>query len=319
VPPIKPMLANGLEWDQIPTKAAGYLMEPKLDGWRCVVHVENGRVELTSRTGKSFTEKVFDNLLEQFRSIGDNYVMDGELAFITNDVYLVSDYPATASVLGSLPSEAHRKQREYAEKHHRVLQFVAFDMLQAGGVPLVELPQGTRTHTLRSALRDVWKHQSTPDIAFVPQSPFFREDVYTNIVEAGGEGVVLKNPNAPYTPSKRPANVWYKIKKFETMDVIITGFTPGEGKYKDQIGAIEFSLWYPGEGEKPGVRKYIGKCSGIDDAMREDMTLNKQDYMYKVMEIRYFGQVGANSDGLRHPQFIRMRHDKIEEECFFGR
>jgi hypothetical protein len=34
-----------------------------------------------------------------------------------------------------------------------------------------------------------------------------------------------------------------------------------------------------------------------------------------VMEIRHFGQVGKDQVGYRHPQFIRMRPDKDQEEC----
>jgi ATP-dependent DNA ligase len=319
--PVKPMLANGLAWDQIETKAAGYPMEPKLDGWRCIVHVKNGHVELYSRTGKPFTEKVFISLLEQFRSIGSNYIMDGELAYLADERLLITDYAKTASVLGSGPDEAHRKQYAIAEENNLVgvgayLQFVAFDMLQAGGHSLIETPQGTRTLVLRTTLKDTWESgQPTPEIQYVPQWSMFSDNTYEAIVLAGGEGVVLKNPLASYHPGKRPANVWFKVKKFDTLDVIITGFKPGQGKYTGQVGALEFSLWIRDEEGNPVGRRVMGYCRGFDDGLCRDMTDNFDQYRDTVMEIRHFGQVGKDQVGYRHPQFIRMRPDKDQEEC----
>jgi len=42
-------------------------------------------------------------------------------------------------------------------------------------------------------------------------------------------------------PGGRPANNWYKCKKSATYDVVIMGFTEGQGKFVNGIGARR--LW----------------------------------------------------------------------------
>lgn len=315
--PVKPMLANGLDWDQIPNKAAGFDMEPKIDGWRCIVHVVDGEVNLYSRTGKPFTEKVHQDLITQFRQVGMNYVMDGELAIFKDDNWLVSDYSATASVLGSGPDVALYKQSRIYEESGRQLKFAAFDFLQAAGSSLADLPQGERRRLMKVVLEDAWKTDGVSHVFPVPSHQGFDDGIYSDIVAHGGEGVMLKHPNALYVPGKRPANYWFKVKKFDTMDVIITGFKPGEGKYAGMVGSLEFSLWRLDTEGKPVARERVGFCRGFDDALCHSMTVNFDAYKYKVMEIRYFGQVGATTEGLRHPQFIRLRPDKSELDCTF--
>lgn len=354
-----PMQANPVDpFDDGDRKAAqvknGYVMEPKLDGWRCIAQRIDGKVDLFSRTGKSFTDKVPHIVAELeawptgVSGTGD-FVLDGELGYVDSIETLVTgtgdsdkftyvgwpifDYNATARMLGSDPAEAVRKDEAEWVGNRRRIRFFVFDVLREPSVHITFIaPWGARRETLQqfmSARAGVATH--TRMITCLSE---WDEKVYEAYVLAGGEGVMLKNPNAGYTPTKRPANVWYKVKKFETMDVVIRPtndpmlnfsipYLEGQGKYEGQVGAILFGAYeeYSGEGppicEPPGLQwKYLGKCSGMDDVTRRDMTDNwEEKYAGKVIEIRYFGKIGRDTDGLRHPQFIRMRPDKDPHEC----
>jgi ATP-dependent DNA ligase len=135
----------------------------------------------------------------------------------------------------------------------------------------------------------------------VPFSRTWNEPTYRDYVDCGGEGVVLKNPNARYVIGKRPANNWYKVKKFQTLDVVITGFTDGQGKYEGQIGAIIF--------KDPTGR--VGRCSGMDDATRLGLSAAvHSEIVGSVIEIRHWGHSGQGEEGYRFPQFVRFRPDK---------
>jgi bifunctional non-homologous end joining protein LigD len=322
---MKPMQANPVTLEEIQSKrrCVGYAMEPKLDGWRCLASFDTqGRVTLVTRTGKDLTNKVpaIVDELERYYSVsfapGTKLVLDGEIGFVDKmwGNWPIFDYATTCSVLGSGIGTALLKQEVVLKESNRRPTFWIFDVLHysatSAGVPggrdvYVDTmsPLYKRRHFLMHEL--LGPESLHPWYAFhdvgtlirpVLNEAEFNERAYIEYVEAGGEGVMLKNPDAKYLEGKRPANHWYKLKKFETMDVVITGFQPAkEGKYEGLIGAVTF------EG---------GKCSGMDDHTRELMTMSPTNYIGHVMEIRHFGQVGKDKEGYRHPQFIRMRPDK---------
>ena len=82
-----------------------------------------------------------------------------------------------------------------------------------------------------------------------------------------------------------------------------------EGKYEGQIGALELAVY------NDGVIWPIGKCSGMEDSVRRDMTdmALHGELKYKVIEVKY-NDVTKNKK-LRHPRFICWRPDKPKEAC----
>src|SRR5690606_36916126 len=101
-----------------------------------------------------------------------------------------------------------------------------------------------------------------------------------------------------------------KVKVEHTLDAVIIGFKPGEGKYADTIGAIEFAQY------RNGVLEPRGFCSGMDDATRYAIGANPEAYVGRVIEVKHFGLVTeADLEGLRHPNFIGFRDDKAPDEC----
>ena len=144
--------------------------------------------------------------------------------------------------------------------------------------------------------------------------------------EAGREGIVLKNLFSTYkqgTPTRdsKPANHWYKVKKKDTVDVIITGSEPPEKYYRDTTtGVYDFNRltkpyingWFGSINfqfkDENGIMKY-GSCSGLTDEMRERLCNGSHGisdlFIGRVMEVEYMEKT---SDGnLRHPRFIRIR------------
>lgn len=79
-------------------------------------------------------------------------------------------------------------------------------------------------------------------------------------VEAhGGEGLVVRDPKAPYTTGRSDRAL--KVVSFETMEGRVVGYRPGKGKYVGMTGALEVEL-------ADGRRLFLG--SGLSDAQRLD-------------------------------------------------
>lgn len=85
------------------------------------------------------------------------------------------------------------------------------------------------------------------------------EEIYermTEVLKAGGEGVIVRNPAAPWTP-KRTRHV-LKVKNILDAEAAVVGYIAGQGKHLGRLGALMVQ-W-------EGKRFKIG--TGFDDAER---------------------------------------------------
>jgi ATP-dependent DNA ligase len=296
MPPLEPMLATPTDIEIARTRQANWFMEEKLDGFRCIITRHHGdNTTLTSRSGKSFTEKVplLTKLLTE--TLPPRTVLDCELGYPSEANTDIIDFNTTARVLGSGPVVAIWKQQELASTGRHLIPYV-FDVLYWENQNLLGEPLWERrTWLARVRSQGVCYPVHTYDK--------FHENIYDSYVLSGGEGVMLKNPNAHYHPGKRPSQVWVKLKKFETDDAYATGqVLMGKGKYEGQVGAMYFMT--DGGG--------TGKCSGMDDLTRQHITHMhfRRQLEGKAFEVKWYGKVGKDQGGLRHPQFVRWRPDK---------
>jgi hypothetical protein len=119
----------------------------------------------------------------------------------------------------------------------------------------------------------------------------------------GYEGWVLKDTQY---------SGWYKVKKVQMIDCIITGVQEGEGKFKGLIGSLEVSV-YKGKELVP-----VASVSGMPDTERKELTKKFRTYnlLGKVVEVKY--QEVASQNRLRHPRYSRMRSDKPAKECIWS-
>jgi ATP-dependent DNA ligase len=297
--PLEPMLAHPTDIELARTRQKQWAMEPKLDGVRCIITRHRTKLTLTSRSGKSYTEKL-PRLVEQlFDLLPPQTVLDCELGYPVarfDSALPCLDFNRTMRVLGSGPDVAFNKWRLNLPD---VITPYVFDVLYWEGEDLTEQPLWDRR------VKVDWLHDEL-DMVVTPYMEYFDEATYNAYVDAGGEGVMLNNPNGRYQPGKRPSQNWYKLKKYDTVDAHLTGqVLPGQGKYEGGVGAVYFKTE---EGD-------TGKCSGMDDLTREHMTAMWLQGILegKAIEVKYFGRVGQGEEGLRHPNFVRWRPDKDKE------
>lgn len=119
--------------------------------------------------------------------------------------------------------------------------------------------------------------------------------------ERGGEGIILKRVEAPFSPDKRNYDLM-KIKEEVTLDLLVTGLENGQGKYDGCVGALICK-------DKKGNTHYI---SGMTDEQRWEWVRNSAAIVGKVVEVK---AMKVNTDGsLREPRFKAIRYDKTVKD-----
>jgi bifunctional non-homologous end joining protein LigD len=307
-----------------------WIMEEKIDGHRGLLHFGKSldRAYLTSRRISTVTKRFSENglcvphLLEEVAGFVENWgpgytVIDGEI------VVEGGAFENVQSVMGSKPENAIAWQEANTKA-----MFIAYDILWVDSQDLRGEPYYNRMISLKSLLlRDQFEfiriHEGQSTYGGV-------QAFFESVVAAGGEGIVIKDVMAKYGQG-----VW-KLKGVDTFDVVISGFQDGKGKFKELIGAVEFSCF---EGEEL-VR--VGKCSGMEDGAvrwafegdkgkdsgnylipcmdgpgpegsRSWFTHHRDSLIGTVIEVKSSGLTAKGK--LRHPRFMRTRPDKDKTMC----
>lgn len=111
------------------------------------------------------------------------------------------------------------------------------------------------------------------------------------VVSLGGEGLIVRDPDAIYTPG-RSASI-LKVKRFQDAEAIVTGYVPGRGRNVGRLGALVVRA-------PDGTEFRIG--SGFTDAERQNPPAIGTLVTYKYH--------GFHPSGIpRFPVYMRIRPD----------
>ena len=169
------------------------MMEPKWDGFRLLVAIDHhGRIRAWSRRGASLGDRL-DSLLAPFAATPRGTVFDAELvALSSRDGRAVQDFAAVFRA--TLQADAAAA---------RMLNVVAFDLLELGGDDLRALSWVKRTALLREAF------PAGDRLRLIQTRPASRA-AHDQLVAIGFEGSVLKRPGSAYRPGRQ--TTWRKYK-----------------------------------------------------------------------------------------------------------
>jgi DNA ligase-1 len=278
------------------------LVEPKLDGVRCitVVDFESRTVTQYTRNGKELVN--FPHIVKAFEDNMDNwgrsYVFDGEVV---------------STSFQALMKEVHRKENVQAQDAKLQL----FDV-----VPLVEFKKGEsvmgqrrRSAFLRENFSKIFADSGCIEI--VPQREFDL-DVFTDEIEfkdynremvaAGFEGIMIKSIDGKWV-GKRSTD-WLKQKPFIEVSLEITDIEEGTGRNVGRLGAVIC------RGVDDGREILVNVGSGFTDSNRREFWDSRDTLPGQVIEVRA-DAITQNQDGtfsLRFPRFMRFRGFKIGEK-----
>ena len=272
------------------------IVERKLDGVRCLTVVDH-----ESRTVTQYTRngKVLENFghitayLEKFiDEFGRSYVLDGEIM---------------SSSFQDLMKQVHRKDNVNASD--AVLNL--FDI-----VPLVEFKQGKSVMGQRRRSQFLKNFENIFNdsgfITIVPQREFDL-DVFTDeidfrdymkeMVEAGYEGVMIKEVDAPYE-CKRTTS-WLKMKPFIEVSLAVVSVEEGTGRNQGRLGALIC------EGHDDGKFIRVNVGSGFTDEQRSELWQAKDSLIEQIVEVRADAMTQSQDSesewSLRFPRFLRFR------------
>jgi len=260
-PPIEPMLSKVAE--EIPT-AAGFLFEPKWDGFRAIVFRGGGDVHIQSRDLKPldrYFPELHDGLIA---ALPDGCVVDGEIVIATDSGL---DFDRLQLRLHPAASRAAKLAKETPSS------FVAFDLLAADGEDLRSLPFEKRRARLEKLLGRVK--------APVHLTPMTRDravaiDWLQRFEGAGLDGVMAKPATGKYEPGKR---VMFKIKHARTADCVVAGFRwhkDGEGT---RVGSLLLGLY----DDKQRLH-HVGVASAFSTKVREELVTLLEPYRKQALK-----------------------------------
>ena len=220
------------------TDGAGWLFEPKWDGYRAIVTLRGGQATLTSRNGNDLTERFREVARAVVHAVRTpSAVLDAEVCAL--------DESGTAR-FESLQSGSGR------------LVLMVFDVLVLDDEPVYMRPLTERRRLLEGVI--------DPTSDTVRVSPAFEDG--PALLEAasaqGLEGVIAKRADAPYRPGRRTPE-WQKLKLRLEDDFPIVGFTRGTGR-RAKLGALVL-----GRSEADGLHWAGNVGSGLGDGDVESL------------------------------------------------
>ena len=213
------------------------IYEIKYDGARLQIHLKASRpaeIKFYSRRLNEDTRALPD-LVAALRAAwrGGDAICEGEAVAFDPKLRKKQPFQAVLMRLGRV-HEIEAKAREIP------LKLYLFDLVYHDGADLMQRPQRERRELLRTLFRQTERVQMTEAVESdqrAAQDRFFRR-----AIKAGHEGVMAKDPDAPYTPGQRTEH-WLKLKPaFETLDVVVTGGIWGSGRRRGLLSSLVVSI-----------------------------------------------------------------------------
>jgi DNA ligase-1 len=285
-------------------------VEWKFDGARVQAHYDGDEVRLFSRNMEDVTAPLPEVVDALSAALDAPAILDGEVVAVDG----TGDPRPFQAVL-----RRFRRKHDVAKAREDVeLEFHAFDCLHADGEDLLERPLVDR-HDRLAALLEGEELVSRLRLSDEPEEV---ASIEQEALEAGHEGIMLKNPESAYTPGNRGQN-WLKRKPdVETLDCVVTGAEWGEGRRANLLGTFELSVR-----DGDGGFESIGKvATGITDEELEELTDLLEPHVRTetgtavdiepavVFEVGYEEIQSSPTYGsgyaLRFPRFLGVRDDK---------
>ncbi len=225
---IRPQLATLA--DGVP-HGTGWLHEIKLDGYRILSCVRDGRVRLLSRNGKDWTRKL-PAQANAVAALGLQSVwLDGEVVAMAPDGR--TNFQALQNAFDTSSSEA--------------LVYCLFDLAYLNGYDLHRTPLIERKRLLAALVAD---GAAGEQIRYSDHILGEGEAAFQEACRRGLEGLIAKRIDAPYLSGRGRA--WLKVKCERRQEFVIGGYTDPSGSRR-WFGALLLGF-YDG-----GLLRYAGR------------------------------------------------------------
>jgi ATP-dependent DNA ligase len=235
---------------EIPT-GAGFIFEPKWDGFRVLVFRDGDELFIQSRE-----ERPLDRYFPELRGpllaqLPARCVLDGELVIAS---------------AGGLDFEALQQRLHPAASRVALLaketpaSIVFFDLLCEGERDLRPAPFRER----RAALERLLARPEPPlHVTPATEDRALAADWFQRFEGAGLDGVMAKPGSGKYEPNKR---VMFKVKHERECDCVVAGFRWHKNGRNESIGSLLLGLF-----DERGSLQHVGVASSFTDAKRREL------------------------------------------------
>jgi len=303
-------------------------IEWKYDGARVQLHHEpDGLTRVYSRNMEDVTDALPEVVEFAEERIDVPAILDGEVVAIDDD----GEPLAFQNVLRRF----RRKHDVAAAREEIAVRPAFFDCLHAEGEDLLDAPLVERHERLTEVLDDGGETPTDTAADVEGLSKLWRSDdaemiesIDADALDAGHEGIMLKNPASTYSPGRRGKN-WLKRKPdVETLDLVVTGAEWGEGRRATFLGTFLLSARVDDRDEYETIGKV---ATGITDEELEDLTellephVRSEDGKEVDLEPTVVFEVGyeeiqpsptySSGYALRFPRFVGVREDLDTEDA----
>ena len=321
--PVQAMLAQAGTVAEAVEAWDAVAVETKYDGARVQLHYDGESVAVFSRNMEDVTRALPEVVEFVEAECAAPAIVDGEVVAVDDD--------GETLPFQEVLRRFRRKHDVDRMREEVAVELRAFDCLHAprddgavergdgeptaAGEDLLDAPLTERRERLETVL-------GTDRSEFaVVEGVDEVERIERGVLAAGHEGIMLKNPDAAYTPGRRGKN-WLKRKpEVETLDLVVTGAEWGEGRRATLLGTYQVSA-RTDEGYQP-----VGKvATGVTDeqlaALHERLAphVAGEDGKEVTLEPAVVFEVGyeeiqpsptyASGYALRFPRFVAVREDK---------
>ena len=252
-----PMLAK---LEPLLPEGTGWIYEPKWDGFRCLVTVRDGDVQLTSRDDRPMV-RFFPEVVEVLDRLRvRSLVADGELVIVHDERFWFEDlqlrlHPAASRV------------RKLSTEIPATL--ILFDLLEIDGERVDQRPLAERRQLLEKFAAEIGAEAVPERAADLQPGPEIRLTPWTDDLTVakrwfgdehwlGEDGIVAKRIDEPYRPGVR---AWVKVKHRDTADCVVGGYRVS--KDGAGVGSLLLGLY-----DDAGHLHYVGHTSSFKAAER---------------------------------------------------
>ena len=315
-PPARPMLAS-LTADAFDDREWGF--EPKWDGIRAIAMCDE-ETRLITRNDKDVTVAYPELRRLHEQTVALEAMLDGEIVAFEDGV------PSFQRLQQRMHLRDQGKIEEIARRIPVV--YIVFDLLLLDGKDLTGRPLEERRRLLEEII------VPSDQIQVSPLTEGAGVALFGAAKKQGLEGIMAKRLSSPYVPGDRSKD-WLKVKVTFDADVVIVGWTEGEGSRAGSLGSLMMAVYDDGELRYVGnvgtgfktrsLPELYDRLVAIDETgppfpqevLRSRPELRRAHWV-KPSLVAVVEHRGVTSAGrLRSPSFQRFRDDKKPKECTF--
>lgn len=312
--PVKPMLAQLSPGIKESVEEMGWaICETKYDGIRVQIHRHGDKIDIFTRRLENISlalPEISDYIKKSLPH--EDFIVEGEIIASRDGKPISFQYML----------QRVRRKYEIDKMVSKIpLTVYLFDVLYYGG-PILDEPLRERRKTLESIVKvSKGKLELSAQVKVTPEEIHKAQDLFERSIKGGHEGIMIKDPHAPYMPGIRGKKMLKLKAEPETLDLVVVGGTYGKGKRAHFIGSYLMAL----QDEDNQLKPLAYAATGLDDntlmelsEMVEPLIISKDGRQVKIepsviLEIA-FSEIVESPDSetgysLRFPVVKRIRND----------